>query len=187
MEKKLLRKKFTHLRTALSENEVESLSMDIANKCLELPIWNFSNYHIFLSITEKGEINTEYLLHILQGKDKNIVVPKTNIKETTLTHFLLTDNTTIKANKWGIPEPLDGISFPEEKIEVVFVPLLAFDVKGNRVGYGKGFYDSFLSQCHKNTLKIGLSFFNPEETEIATEATDVSLNFCVTPNKIYRF
>jgi 5-formyltetrahydrofolate cyclo-ligase len=187
MEKTLLRKKYSQLRKTLSENEMESLSLNIANKCLELPIWNYSNYHIFLSIPEKGEINTEYLLHILQGKDKNLIVPKTDLKAQTLSHYLLTDNTLIKKNNWGIPEPVEGIPFPIEKIEVVFVPLLAFDKKGNRVGYGKGFYDKFLSLCHKNTVKIGLSFFDPEETEIASEATDVSLTFCVTPNKVYRF
>src|SRR5690606_31403058 len=141
-------------------DEVESKSLEIANKCLELPIWQHSNYHIFLSITEKGEINTEYLLHILQGKDKNIVVPKTNFKTQTLSHFLLTDNTIIKKNKWGIPEPEDGIPFPEEKIDVVFVPLLAFDKKGNRVGYGKGFYDRFLKLCKPDVIKIGLSLFD---------------------------
>jgi 5-formyltetrahydrofolate cyclo-ligase len=47
---------------------------------------------------------------------------------------------------------------------VVFVPLLAFDKKGNRVGYGKGFYDAFLSKCKPETIKIGLSFFEAEET-----------------------
>ncbi len=187
MEKKLLRKKYSQKRADLSENERESLSMEIANKCLELPIWNYSNYHIFLSIPEKGEINTEYLLHILQGKDKNSIIPKTDSKTQTLSHYLLTDNTIIKKNNWGIPEPVDGIPFPIEKIEIVFVPLLAFDRKGNRVGYGKGFYDKFLSQCKETTIKIGLSFFEAEENEIPAELTDIPLSFCITPNKIYRF
>lgn len=186
-DKKILRKKYSQKRAALSKNEVESLSMDIANKCLELPIWNHSNYHIFLSIPEKGEINTENLLHILQGKDKNIVVPKTEFKTQTLSHYLLTDNTKIKKNHWGIPEPIDGVPFPNEKIELVFVPLLAFDKKGNRVGYGKGFYDKFLSKCSGQTIKIGLSFFEPEENEIPVEPTDIALNLCVTPNKVYSF
>jgi len=187
MEKALLRKMYSQKRAALSENEMESLSLNIANKCLELPIWNYSNYHIFLSIPEKGEINTEYLLHILQGKDKNLIVPKTNLETQTLSHYLLTDNTTLKENKWGIPEPVDGIPFPEGKIEIAFVPLLAFDKKGNRVGYGKGFYDKFLSLTNEKTLKIGLSFFEAEENEIPIEVTDVPLNFCVTPEKIYTF
>ena len=61
-----------------------------------------------------------------------------------MTHFLLTDNTKIKKNQYNIPEPINGLEVPTKKIDVVFVPLLAFDKKGNRVGYGKGFYDKFL-------------------------------------------
>lgn len=187
MEKAALRLKYLEKREALSFDEVESKSLEIANKCLELPIWQHSNYHIFLSITDKGEINTEYLLHILQGKDKNIVVPKTNFKTQTLSHFLLTDNTIIKKNKWGIPEPEDGIPFPEEKIDVVFVPLLAFDKIGNRVGYGKGFYDRFLNLCSPDVIKIGLSLFDAVEENISVHDSDVPLNFCITPKIVYRF
>jgi 5-formyltetrahydrofolate cyclo-ligase len=187
MQKSELRKIYLEKRATLSKEDIESLSLKIANKCLELPIWNYSNYHIFLSITEKCEINTDYLLHILQGKDKNIIVPKTNFNDGTLIHFLLTDNTTIKTNKWGIPEPEDGIPFPEEKIDVVFVPLLAFDKKGHRVGYGKGFYDRFLSNCGPDTIKIGLSLFEAEEGTIQLDLKDIPLNFCVTPDLVYHF
>jgi 5-formyltetrahydrofolate cyclo-ligase len=75
-----------------------------------------------------------------------------------MTHFLLTDNTKIKKNKHNIPEPVDGIEVPSHKIEVVFVPLLAFDKQGQRVGW-QGFYDKFLAECSPATVKIGLSFF----------------------------
>lgn len=187
MDKVDLRSKYIKKREAFLNEEVQSKSLEIANKCLELPIWQHLNYHIFLSIVEKGEINTDYLLHILQGKDKNIVVPRTNFKAQTLSHFLLTDNTIIKKNKWGIPEPEDGIPFPEEKIDVVFIPLLAFDKKGNRVGYGKGFYDRFLKLCKPDVIKIGLSLFDAEDEYISVHNSDVPLNFCITPNIIYRF
>jgi 5-formyltetrahydrofolate cyclo-ligase len=187
MQKAELRKKYLNKRATLSPVEIDSLSLEIANQSLQLLIWNNSNFHIFLSITEKGEINTDYLLHILQGKDKNIIVPKTDFENQTLSHFLLTDNTVIKKNKWGIPEPEDGIPFPENKIDVVFVPLLAFDKKGHRVGYGKGFYDRFLSLCKPDVIKIGLSFFDVEDVEINAEETDVSLNYCITPKALYRF
>jgi 5-formyltetrahydrofolate cyclo-ligase len=69
----------------------------------------------------------------------------------------LTDNTKIKKNEHNIP--VDGIEVPSHKIEVVFVPLLAYDKQGQRVGYGKGFYDKFLAECSPATVKIGLSFF----------------------------
>jgi 5-formyltetrahydrofolate cyclo-ligase len=87
-----------------------------------------------------------------------------------MTHYLLTDSTTIKKNPYHIPEPIDGIEVPDAKIDVVFVPLLAYDKQGNRVGYGKGFYDNFLSKCKPETIKIGLSFYPPED-KIENNAT----------------
>jgi 5-formyltetrahydrofolate cyclo-ligase len=100
---------------------------------------------------------------------------------------LLTDNTKFRKNEYNIPEPVDGIEVPISKVDVVFVPLLAFDTKGNRVGYGKGFYDKFLSQCQPETIKIGLSFFDAEEEIVDVFQDDIRLNYCVTPNKIYNF
>ena len=161
--------------------------MAIANQLLQLPIWDFSYYHIFLSIPEKKEVDTEPVLHVLQGKDKNVVISKADFETGLLTNYLLTDSTVIKINSWGIPEPVDGIEIPPEKIEVVFVPLLAFDKAGNRTGYGKGFYDRFLSSCKANVLKIGLSFFEAESEIEDISPLDVPLDFCVTPERIYNF
>ena len=91
------------------------------------------------------------------------MISKSDFKSGLMTHFLLTDNTIIKKNSYNIPEPVDGIEINSDKLEVVFVPLLAFDKHGNRVGYGKGFYDRFLSECKPETIKIGFSFFEAED------------------------
>ena len=65
------------------------------------------------------------------------------IKGTRLENILLTDSTRLRINNWGIPEPERGLIIDPKQIEVIFIPLLIFDKKGNRLGYGKGFYDSF--------------------------------------------
>ena len=78
-------------------------------------------------------------------------------------HILLTDSTRIVCNSWKIPEPSEGIVFDPKLLEVVFVPLLICDLKGQRVGYGQGYYDRFLSQCKPEVIKIGLSLFDPIE------------------------
>ena len=187
MLKKELRLKYKTLRKQLSENELEEMSLAIANKLLKLPIWEKSYFHIFLPITEHLEVNTEFILHLLSGKDKEIIISKSDFETRKMTHFLLTDNTKIKKNEYNIPEPVDGIEVPPNKIEVVFVPLLAFDKKGHRVGYGKGFYDNFLSECKSETIKIGLSFFEAEESITDIFKSDIQLDFCVTPNSIYSF
>ena len=187
MTKKELRKTYKAHRKDLSENQIEDLSLSISNQLLKLPIWANSFYHIFLAIEEQKEVNTDYILNILSGKDKNILISKSDFKTGNMKHFLLTDSTLIKKNDYNIPEPIAGIEISNDKIEVVFVPLLAFDSLGNRVGYGKGFYDRFLTNCKPETVKIGLSFFGPEVEISDVFESDVRLDYCVTPNKSYAF
>jgi 5-formyltetrahydrofolate cyclo-ligase len=187
MLKKALRTKYKALRNELSEIEIEERSLAIANEILKLPIWDKTYFHVFLPIEEQKEVNTEFILHLLSGKDKEIVISKSDFATREMTHFLLTDNTKIKKNEYNIPEPVDGLEVPASKIDVVFIPLLAFDKKGNRVGYGKGFYDKFLSHCKPETLKIGLSFFEPEELIEDVFGSDVLLDYCVTPSGVYEF
>ena len=187
MTKAQFRNKYKQLRKQLSTQEQEDLSLNIANQLLTLDIWNRSVYHIFLSIKEHSEVNTDYILNILAGKDKNVVISQCNFSTITMTHYLLTDNTLIKKNKFNVPEPTGGFEIPSDKIEVVFVPLLAFDKKGHRIGYGKGFYDRFLAECHPKTLKIGLSYFEAEDYFEDTHINDITLDYCVTPQLIYRF
>ena len=187
MNKKELRLKYKALRNQLSEENLEEMSLAIANKVLKLPIWEKTYFHVFLPITEHKEVNTEFILHLLSGKDKEILISKSNFETREMTHFLLTDNTKIKKNQYNIPEPVDGIEVPVSKIEVIFVPLLAFDKNGHRAGYGKGFYDKFLSECKPKNIKIGLSFFEAEENIDDVFENDVRLDYCVTPNEVYRF
>lgn len=182
-----LRKKYKALRKNLSDEIIENKSIQIANQTLQLPIWELQNFHLFLSIVKQKEIDTEPLLHLLSGKDKNIIVSKSNFTTGQMQHFLLTDNTRFQTNRFGIPEPEDGIPFPENNLDVVFVPLLAYDQQGNRIGYGKGFYDRFLARCRPDCIKIGLSLFEHEPHPIAAEAQDIRLDYTVTPERVYRF
>ncbi|MFT5238439.1 MAG: 5-formyltetrahydrofolate cyclo-ligase, partial [Flavobacteriaceae bacterium] len=120
MTKSEFRTKYKSLRSQLSLNDVEELSLKIANKALELPIWDATYYHIFLPIVERNEVNTEFLLHILQGKDKSVIVPKVNFKTDELSHILLQENTSLSITDYGIPEPESGIEISAEQIDVVF-------------------------------------------------------------------
>mgnify|MGYP000285960981 CR=1 FL=1 len=185
MLKKELRTYYKNKRAALSQFQTDDLSIQIANRLLQLPIWEHLYYHLFLTIEEQKEIQTEYILHILHAKDKEVVISKSDFNTFKMTHFLLTDNTKIKKNSYNIPEPINGIEVPSNKLNVVFVPLLAFDTNGNRVGYGKGFYDRMLSECPANTIKVGLSFFEASELITDTSSEDIQLDYCITPHKTY--
>ena len=186
MDKSQIRKQYKNLREGLSKSQIENGSISIANRCLELPIWNKQIMHIFLSIENQKEVDTSFLRTLLKGKDKEIVIPKI-IDSVRLQHFLLTDHTLFERNSLGIPEPVSGIEIKPSIIDVVFIPLLSFDSKGNRVGYGKGYYDRFLLNCKEECLKIGLSFFEEEQCVFDVEDTDIPLDFCVTPKQIYQY
>jgi len=185
--KRELRKKYKELRKALSPEAIETKSLEIANRLLQVAIWNHTYYHLFLPIAEQNEVDTEFILQILAGKDKETVLSKSDFETGKMVHYLLTDNTKIRKNEYNIPEPVDGIEVPSTKIDVVFVPLLAFDTNGHRVGYGKGFYDRFLSECKKDVIKVGLSFFEAENTIADVFESDIALDYCITPDKIYTF
>jgi 5-formyltetrahydrofolate cyclo-ligase len=187
MTKNELRKKYLALRNTLSDQEVAEKSLAIANQLLKLPVWNKSYYHIYLSILEKNEVDTNYILPVLLAKEKNIVVSKSNFEDLSMTHYLLTEETKILQNHYGIPEPQNGMLVNPDELDVVFVPLLAFDNQGYRVGYGKGFYDRFLAETRSDCIKIGLSFFDAEENIDDINLTDCKLDFCITTNKINTF
>jgi len=186
MIKEQIRLNYRKLRQALSADAIPEKSMRIANNVVALPIWRATYFHTFLSIPSQKEVDTSFIIPLLQGRDKQIVVPKVSGAHS-LSHFLLTDATSLKPNQWDIPEPTDGIEVPVEKIDVVFIPLLAFDLDGHRVGYGKGFYDDFLRECRSDVIKIGLSFFEAEAKIDDVRPEDIALDYCITPISTYKF
>ena len=185
MNKIEARKKYFKLREKLDYEQLVSKSISIANNALNLPIWGFNFFHIFLSIQNKFEVDTTPIINILIGKDKEILISKSDFNNLSMKSYIFNEETLLKKNKYGIPEPINGKEF-KENIDVIFIPLLAYDKKGNRVGYGKGFYDRFLSNQKNNIIKVGLSFFGPEET-VEKKEFDQSLDYCITPEKVFSF
>ncbi len=95
--------------------------------------------------------------------------------------------TILGRNKFDIPEPIHGKIIPADQIDLVFVPLLAFDMKGNRAGYGKGFYVRFLMTCKPDVKKIGLSYFDAVEEIDDLSEFDIKMDSCICSNKIWEF
>jgi 5-formyltetrahydrofolate cyclo-ligase len=187
MDKNIIRKQAMARRKSLTPIQQDEMSLGIANQLLRCDIWQGTYYHLFLTITQKGEVDTHPILDILHGRDKKIVVSKANFQQGSLSHFILDENTRLITSKYGIPEPEGGQEVFPDMLDVVFVPLLTYDQKGMRLGYGKGFYDRFLAQCSKNCKKVGLSFFGPESELIPCETWDIALDLVVTPDAVHRF
>ena len=186
MYKRKIREIFISRRNLINSKILEDSSIQIANQSLKLKIWHFTNYHIFFPIEKNNEVNTKHIIQIIQGKDKNVIVPK--IKDNiNLKNYLLTDSTLFVKNSYGISEPQSGIEVNPIDFDLIFIPLIAFDQMGYRVGYGKGYYDKMLSQCSKNALKVGLSLFDPINKIQDISTYDVRMDYCITPDQIYKF
>lgn len=89
--------------------------------------------------------------------------------------------------EWGIPEPVAGVVLNPTDLDIVLIPLLAFDLAGNRVGYGKGFYDRYLLQCRPDCLKIGVNLFDPIALIEDVESYDIPLDIVICPAQLYDF
>lgn len=189
MNKKELRKLYLDKRRNLLPDELETLSIAIVDRFNELSFGSINYVHLYYPITGKQEFNSLLLKSYLEQHYPQIqfALPKSNIVNNTLTTVLWEPHTPLAMNQWGITEPEYGTEIPSELVDTVIVPLLAFDRYGNRLGYGKGFYDRFLSECRPDVLKIGVSYFEPEEKLEEINDFDISLDVCVTPGTVWRF
>ena len=187
MLKAEVRKAFKRKREIFSKDE----RMDHTKKIVEVFANSFEFkdkvVSVFLPIERLNEVNTRFLIDYLRDSNCTISTPVSDFETMLLKHVVYTDKTVLKNNEWGIPEPTGGDEIQPEELNIVFVPLLVTDKKGFRVGYGKGFYDRFLSQCSNNTIFIGLNYFN-EFVEIDDiHKDDVPLHYLVTPHEIIKF
>lgn len=143
--------------------------------------------HCYLSIQKNKEVNTWPLIELIKSMGAKVVISRSELKSNDLTHYLFEDYGQLKESSWGIPEPQHGVEMEAESVDIVLVPLIVFDKKGHRIGYGKGYYDKFLSECREDCLKVGLSLSPPLDLIPYTESHDISLDFCVTPHGTYSF
>lgn len=164
---------------------------EIDKKLLKLFIKSFLSlfnvYHCFLPINHNNEFNTYLLIQYLLNHNKIIVVPKLG-SNNNLEHYYFQKSTKLINNHLSIPEPVNAsLFFPFELIDVVLVPLIVCDNNGNRIGYGKGYYDKFLSSLKKSTLKIGINIFNCIDDKIPKEFHDITLDYLISPAGIKKF
>ena len=184
-DKTFLRSHYKKKRLSLTKQEVDHLSQRVCEQLDKLSIWRLKHYHIFISISKYNELDTSSIINKLKSEKKIIIVPKISNNE--LVHVAIDDETEFSLNEYGIKEPNDGNHFIIENLDIIFIPLLAFDIEGHRVGYGKGYYDRFLKLTNNSTLKIGLSFFDPINKILDIDDNDVKLDYCVTPKQVHKF
>ncbi len=187
LTKAAARMRFSKRREAQGESAIRGWSQSLLDRAKTLPLAACECFHIFLRIEEKREVQTVPLIQWLWARHKRVVVPKMNFETRSLQHVRYTPQMQLVPNKYGVPEPSGGEPAAVSRIDVVFVPLLAFDKQGNRVGYGGGFYDRFLKDCKPESLKIGLSLFEPIDRILDVNSRDFPLTHCLTPSRVYVF
>ena len=143
--------------------------------------------NIFLPIEKFNEIDLTLLIDHTLNKNGLICINKTDFKNHSITPYLYSTEIKLEISDFGVPEPSNGIVISPKEINYVIVPLLACDKHGYRVGYGKGFYDAFLSQCHEKTTFIGVNHFNDLVHIDNVEEHDIPIHYLVTPEKIFKF
>lgn len=190
MTKQELRKIYQQKRAALSEAEYSQLTFRLYQNFFSNIDLSFVRVlHTFLPIIEKKEVDTWLIIDRIKREFPHIriSIPKVNAQTGMLDSFYFEGPHQLTTNRWGIPEPKQGVATESEKIDLVLIPLLAYDTKGHRVGYGKGFYDKFLTTCRPNSKKIGLSFFEAEEEIKDTNVFDIRMDQCITPYGVINF
>ncbi|UCJ09181.1 5-formyltetrahydrofolate cyclo-ligase [Chitinophaga pendula] len=188
--KKDIRKEYLEKRLNLPAITVADLNRQIYLQCTRLDYTNIRYLHLFLPISRRQEVDTWPIASWIHTQQPGIslVLSHSDMQTAAMTHFTWNGVSPLTENKYGIPEPdTNGSPIAPEQIDLVFVPLLAFDRHGQRVGYGKGMYDRFLSACRPDTRKIGLSFFGPVPLIADASPDDVPLDIVITPEQIYHF
>ena len=187
MLKHEIRTLYLQKRAALSEKQKEEMNRKLTALFMDTIHDAHNTIHIYLPIQLKNEINTWPIIEELWELKKEVVVPVMHPIETKLTNCLLPANTQLSENQWGVPEPIDCKAIENDRIDVVVLPLLAFDNNGYRVGYGKGYYDRFITNLSEDVLKIGLSYFAPLDEISDKNFRDIPMDICITPDRVARF
>lgn len=190
MTKKELRKAYLEKRKEITEPAYLQFNHAITEQFFSHVDLSFIKVvHSFLPITANKEFDTWLIVDRIRREFPHIrlSIPRINKETDLLENFYFEGLHQLESNSWGIQQPKQGIPTEHEKIDLVIVPLLTFDQTGHRVGYGKGYYDRFLSTCRKDCQNMGVSFFPPVEKISDTSGHDFRLTSCITPGKIYSF
>ena len=187
--KQTLRKTYLARRMDLSPAEYAAANDGLLAGFQQINFDHINYISMFLPMLERREPDTFLLIGWLKQNHPaiNLAFPKTNFAASSMVHFKDDAELEIDSNDYGIPEPIKGNTIDNSEIDMVIVPLLAFDERGYRVGYGKGFYDRFMAQCKTGTQFIGLSFFEPVDAIDDIDQYDIDLHQCITPQKIWKF
>ena len=183
------RKLYKEKRILLSDAQRSKLDdlMLIQFQTVDLPFIAF--LLSYWPIEENNEPNTHLFTEFLKFRNPELKVCYPVADFTNLTMYAVaTDiDTPFQKKQFNISEPVSDYIVTADEIEMVFIPLIAFDQQGYRIGYGKGFYDKYLAGCSHECIKAGFCYFDPIQSIDDRHEFDVPLDLCITPQNLYVF
>jgi 5-formyltetrahydrofolate cyclo-ligase len=189
MIKSTVRKEFLQRRMDIVEEELQQQTALIAFnfKKLALPaVWYLLSYN---PVVSRREFDVSVCEDIVKQQFPAVHTawPRIHVDLLDMEAGLVERDGLFIKNRFNILEPISGAIIDPQKFDLIFVPLVAFDKRGYRVGYGKGYYDKYLPRCRPDALKVGFSYFEAVDRIEDINDFDVPLNFCITPQRIYEF
>jgi 5-formyltetrahydrofolate cyclo-ligase len=187
-DKKTLRKNVLERRNALTEKERKEKSNRIQERLISLPEYQ-SARSVFIYADFRSEVMTRELMKKTLKEGKRVLASKTLVAERRL---LLTDildpDRDFIAGYMDIPEPREEIlrDLSPEEVDLVLTPAVGYDEKGNRLGYGGGYYDRLFERMRPEALKIGLAFEAQIIPSVPAEPHDIPIPIIVTENRVIR-
>ena len=179
-ERKRVRTEILRRREALTSEERARLSQRIVNSVSRwIQREGFDAVMLYLNM--RSEVETTDLLEGLLNSGKQICAPVINTEQVKLTpRRIQNPKTELVRHRYGMLEPNDACPiFPTEHLQLIVVPGIAFDRKGYRLGYGKGFYDRFLTKC-PHAIPIGLAYQIQVVEDTFPQAWDVPVQHIFT-------
>lgn len=186
--KSKIRKEILAKRQNLSLFEIEQCSHAIVNQVTQLDCYQKSQ-HIAFYYSVKNEVQTHAFIQQALLKNKTCYLPKITSITPPLMNFYRVENfKQLEINRYGIPEPKtkDRSIIAPDELDLVIVPMVAFDLSRNRLGMGAGFYDRYFhGRNNSKPFLVGLAYEFQRIEQIPLEPWDLSMDLIVTELKIY--
>ncbi len=177
--KKELRSKIRALLNQTEPDALLQMGMHAARNLEQTEEFRASK-NVMFYVSHAYEVDTIELIkrHL---KHKTVLVPRIDMNLKRMCAVRITSLGELAEGAYGIPEPVSAEAFPERDIELVIVPGIAFDAKGNRLGRGLGYYDRFLKQTP--AVKVGLCYDFQIVESVPAESFDVPMDMVVSDKR----
>lgn len=175
------RLRFLAARKALSAETCLALSQDVQQRFLQSDAFRRAGCLALYSAIH-NEVRTEEVALQALARNKRLVYPR--VRDGVLDFVAVNALEDLEPGYMGVLEPPGLAAVPAEEIDVLVVPGVAFDLRGYRLGYGRGYYDRVLATCHRESLKVGFAYEMQLAKLLPAESHDEALSVLVTERRI---